>query len=277
MKVLYYVLIFTVCIDKHNSCFRILVKMFPWSLGANVGLSLTTILTALSSGNVGFVQVAIANLLFNVLGILIWFPIPAMRTFPLHGALILGIVSNTQRIFPFIYICVMFFGVPFFFIGCADLMYSEKKGLKALGFITLIIFMFLIMGLLFWWFRREGRNTFLIKFNNDDNDNDDEASFDESGSDDDSSAMADEEGNHKSQSKLPPQPVGILRNRSVDPTMIKQRLSGMAPKSKSTASKFKSHRKRSKVRPSPPPRTSKICDPCCTETEGNPNAGMFCE
>jgi len=65
MKVLYYVLIFTVCIDKHNSCFRILVKMFPWSLGANVGLSLTTILTALSSGNVGFVQVAIANLLFN--------------------------------------------------------------------------------------------------------------------------------------------------------------------------------------------------------------------
>lgn len=52
---------------SYASCFLCLklVKMFPWSLGANIGLSLATMLTALHSGNGGFVQVSIANLLFN--------------------------------------------------------------------------------------------------------------------------------------------------------------------------------------------------------------------
>lgn len=243
-----------------------LEQMFPWSLGANIGLCLTTILAALSSGSAGFVQVALANLLFNVIGILVWFPIPIMRTFPLHGALVLGIISSAQRVFPIIYICVIFFGVPFFFIGCMDLIYDESKGLKALGFITIIIFFFLIIGFLYWWFRREGRDTFLYYFNGD---NDEEASFDDSISDDDSSAVADEEHQRTKNSSQPPPPAGILRNRSVDPDMIKQKLSAIGPKSKSkskSTSRFKS-RKHRKDHPPPPPRPSKVC---CTETGGDP-------
>ena len=198
-----------------------------------------------------------------------WFPIPIMRTFPLHGALVLGIISNAQRIFPIIYICVIFFGVPFFFIGCMDLIYDENKGLKALGFITIIIFFFLIIGFLYWWFRREGRDTFLYYFNGD---NDEEASFDDSISDDDSSAVADEEHQRAKNSSQPPPPAGILRNRSVDPDMIKQKLSVIGPKSKSkSTSRFKS-RKNRKDHPPPPPRPSKVC---CTETEGDPR--LFCE
>jgi len=42
-----------------------LVQMFPWSLGSNVGFSVSTILIALSTGKEGFVQVALANFFFH--------------------------------------------------------------------------------------------------------------------------------------------------------------------------------------------------------------------
>jgi len=245
-----------------------LEQMFPWSLGANIGLSLATMLTALHSGNGGFVQVSIANLLFNVLGILLWFPFPVMRTFPLHGALILGILSNARRIFPLIYICVTFLGVPLMLISIVNLMDNESKGIKALGFILLSVFMILLMCGCYWWFRMDGRNKFLTFFNNDDSGASNEGSM----SDVESVVGNDEEGNPLPHSGPPPAPAGILRNRSVDPQMIKQRLSVIGPKSRTTATKFKQREKRKTQ--SNQPRTSKVC---CTETERDPNSGLFCE
>merc|ERR1719203_2578771 len=58
-------------------------KMFPFTIGANIGTTVTGILAALASSNmqVGF-QVAMTHLLFNVFGTLMWFAVPMTRIVP---------------------------------------------------------------------------------------------------------------------------------------------------------------------------------------------------
>ena len=57
-------------------------------------------------------QVAICHLLFNVIGILIWYPIPFMRKIPLAGARKLGLYAEKNRWFPLIYVLIIFFAIP---------------------------------------------------------------------------------------------------------------------------------------------------------------------
>ena len=51
-----------------------LVQIFPYTLGANVGTTVTAILAALVTGNLAAIIVAFSHLLFNISGILIWWP-----------------------------------------------------------------------------------------------------------------------------------------------------------------------------------------------------------
>merc|ERR1719203_1818610 len=59
-------------------------KMFPFTIGANIGTTVTGVLAALASSNmsIGF-QVALAHLLFNILGTVMWFAVPLTRKVPL--------------------------------------------------------------------------------------------------------------------------------------------------------------------------------------------------
>merc|ERR1719183_2716938 len=56
--------------------------MFPLTLGANIGTTITGILSAtvVTSNPVEAWQVALCHLFFNLIGIAIWYPIPAMKT-----------------------------------------------------------------------------------------------------------------------------------------------------------------------------------------------------
>ena len=63
-----------------------LTQIFPYTLGANVGTTITAMLAALAVGEVSAVTVAFAHLLFNVLGIAIIWPIPALRRLPVRMA-----------------------------------------------------------------------------------------------------------------------------------------------------------------------------------------------
>eukprot|EP00854_Cymbomonas_tetramitiformis_P022587 gene22587-27263_t len=65
-----------------------LEQMFPLTLGANIGTCVTGLMSAsVSTSNATAAwQVALCHLCFNVLGILIWYPIPFMREIPLEGA-----------------------------------------------------------------------------------------------------------------------------------------------------------------------------------------------
>merc|ERR1712113_1242209 len=70
-----------------------LLKMLPLTLGANIGTTCTALIASLVSLKFGAVQIALCHLWFNIFGILIWFPVPFMRQFPLHASHLLGLYA----------------------------------------------------------------------------------------------------------------------------------------------------------------------------------------
>lgn len=100
-----------------------LEEMFPLTLGANIGTTLTGIMgaTVVSSNPVEAWQVALCHLFFNIIGILIWYPIPYMRNIPLTGARMLGkLTSKYGASFPLMYTFTVFFIVPAICYGIAS-------------------------------------------------------------------------------------------------------------------------------------------------------------
>jgi len=53
-------------------------QIYPYTLGANVGTTVTTILGSLATGNPVAVTVALAHLTFNIMGIAIFYPLAAL-------------------------------------------------------------------------------------------------------------------------------------------------------------------------------------------------------
>lgn len=53
-------------------------QVFPYTLGANIGTTITAILASFSTGNQAAVTVAFAHLSFNILGIFIYYPLKAL-------------------------------------------------------------------------------------------------------------------------------------------------------------------------------------------------------
>ncbi len=90
-----------------------LVQVFPYTLGANVGTTVTANLAALSTGNVAAVTVALAHLLFNLFGIALIWPVQIVRRTPILLAELMATVTMRNRLLPLVYIAVAFFGLPF--------------------------------------------------------------------------------------------------------------------------------------------------------------------
>merc|ERR1719161_2439994 len=85
-----------------------LVKMLPLTLGANIGTTCTAMIASLVSLKFGAVQIALVHLCFNIIGILVWFPVPLMRRVPLSGARLLGVYAAQYRFVPLVYILIAF-------------------------------------------------------------------------------------------------------------------------------------------------------------------------
>lgn len=89
-----------------------LEQVFPFTIGANVGTTVTAILAALATGNPAAVTVAFAHLLFNVSAtLLIYVPRP-VRAIPLALARGLGRLAGRNRFLAGVYIVTVFFGLP---------------------------------------------------------------------------------------------------------------------------------------------------------------------
>ncbi len=84
-------------------------QIFPYTLGANVGTTVTAILASLITGNPNAVTVAFAHLLFNVSGIIVWWPLCRV---PIFMAQKFADLAVKNRALPFVYILVTFFVVP---------------------------------------------------------------------------------------------------------------------------------------------------------------------
>jgi sodium-dependent phosphate cotransporter len=89
-----------------------LENIYPVTLGANVGTTVTALLAALATGNPAAVTVAVVHTLFNVSGIALFYPIRALRRIPLRLATGLADVAAERRSAAIIYAVGMFVVVP---------------------------------------------------------------------------------------------------------------------------------------------------------------------
>jgi sodium-dependent phosphate cotransporter len=59
---------------------------YPITLGANIGTTITALLAALGAGAIDGLTIAVTHTLFNVVGILLFYSIPALRELPIRLA-----------------------------------------------------------------------------------------------------------------------------------------------------------------------------------------------
>ena len=89
-----------------------LENIYPVTLGANVGTTVTALLAALATGNPAAVTVAVVHTLFNVSGIALFYPIRALRRIPLRLATGLADVAAERRSTAIVYALGMFVVIP---------------------------------------------------------------------------------------------------------------------------------------------------------------------
>lgn len=86
----------------------------PFIMGANIGTTITAFIAAtLNSHTSSGISIAIAHFLFNLIGVLLFFPIPVLRRLPIELAEGLGKITLKYRLAGFVYILLTFFFVPF--------------------------------------------------------------------------------------------------------------------------------------------------------------------
>ncbi|XP_039254268.1 sodium-dependent phosphate transport protein 2B-like [Styela clava] len=98
-----------------------LKRMYPLTLGANIGTTATGILAAFATesdaGMIYALQLSLCHFFFNISGILIWYPIPIMRRVPLRAARFMGNTTAEYKWFAVLYLIFAFFLIPGVILG----------------------------------------------------------------------------------------------------------------------------------------------------------------
>lgn len=89
-----------------------LEQVFPFTIGANIGTTITAMLAALSLASPAAVAVAFAHFLFNASATLVIYVPTLMRRIPLALARGLGKLASKNRLLAVVYIVVVFYGIP---------------------------------------------------------------------------------------------------------------------------------------------------------------------
>ena len=90
-------------------------QIYPFTLGANIGTTVTALLASLSL-NVTAMVASFAHLFFNIFGILIIYLNPYLSEIPIKISEKFADLTLKNKFFPIIYLIVMFFIVPFLII-----------------------------------------------------------------------------------------------------------------------------------------------------------------
>merc|ERR1711969_352609 len=85
-----------------------LENIYPVTLGANVGTTVTALLASLATGSPAAVTVAIVHTLFNLSGIMVFYPIKALRRVPIRLARGLADIAMERRSMAVAYTVGMF-------------------------------------------------------------------------------------------------------------------------------------------------------------------------
>jgi solute carrier family 34 (sodium-dependent phosphate cotransporter) len=101
-------------------------KAFPFIMGANIGTTITALIAAISKSEAAL-SIALAHVLFNVIGVLIFYPIPAVRNIPVQLARSLGSLTVKNRLIGLVYIILTFFLIPFLLISLVEPKNNKSK------------------------------------------------------------------------------------------------------------------------------------------------------
>ena len=87
-------------------------QIFPYTLGANIGTTVTSLLASMVSGTIAPLAVALSHLTFNLLGIGLLYPIKSVREIPICLAEKFSDLATKNKIYPLLYILIVFFLIP---------------------------------------------------------------------------------------------------------------------------------------------------------------------
>lgn len=90
-----------------------LYQIYPYTLGSNIGTTVTAMLAALVTGSFDAVVIAFSHLLFNVSGIIIWWP---LKIIPITMAEKFADYATKYKVVPIVYVLLLFFILPFIII-----------------------------------------------------------------------------------------------------------------------------------------------------------------
>lgn len=94
--------------------------IYPFTLGANIGTTVTSLLAATSvTGERALpaLEIAKVHLFFNVLGVLVIFGIPFLRRLPVIGANRLATAASENKLVALVYLVGVFFMIPLILLG----------------------------------------------------------------------------------------------------------------------------------------------------------------
>ncbi|XP_055451831.1 sodium-dependent phosphate transport protein 2A [Psammomys obesus] len=120
-------------------------RAYPLTLGSNIGTTTTAILAALASPREKLpssFQIALCHFFFNILGILLWYPLPCTRL-PIRMAKALGKRTAKYRWFAVLYLLVCFLLLPSLVFGISMAGWQAMVGVGApfgalLAFVVLV-------------------------------------------------------------------------------------------------------------------------------------------
>lgn len=102
-----------------------LKQIYPFTLGANIGTTITALLaaTAISGETAVFaLQIALVHLLYNTSAVLLIYGINNLRLIPIRGALWLARTASENKILALLYIVGVFFIIPALLIFITNLL-----------------------------------------------------------------------------------------------------------------------------------------------------------
>lgn len=100
-----------------------LKEIYPFTLGANIGTTITALLasTAATGNKVFALEIALVHFLYNLIGVIVIYGVPFLRAIPLNFAQKLANVAADRKIYAIGYILLVFFIVPLIFMGIHEL------------------------------------------------------------------------------------------------------------------------------------------------------------
>jgi sodium-dependent phosphate cotransporter len=100
-------------------------QVYPFTLGANIGTTITALLaaTAVTGVNAVFsLQIALVHFLYNLVGVIFIYGIPILREIPVKAAETLSVVAQKNKLYVALYMLLVFVIIPLFLIGSNELL-----------------------------------------------------------------------------------------------------------------------------------------------------------